>query len=194
MRMRLNLLKQAGSTLLEVMITLVIMVFGLLGIAGVQAEIHRLELESYQRSQAIVLLNNMADRMKANRSQAAKGVYAINGFVGIGSDVGGSGDDCSALTGVDQDKCEWSKLLKGAAEKSGENPIGAMSEARGCISAFSQKIAGYCQTGYQIDVVWLAVTPSVVSQNTCAGDQFAPEYGAYRRVISTRIATGASIC
>lgn len=190
MRMRIHMLRQKGATLLEVLITLIIMAFGLLGIAGIQAEIHRLELESYQRSQAIVLMNSMVDRMNLNRSEAISGAYATSEPLGVGS----AEQDCAGTSGAALDLCEWANLLRGAAEKSGTNPVGAMSEARGCITAFTQNNSGACQTGYQIDVIWLASTPSSGSSTTCGADLFDANYAAYRRAVSARVATGASAC
>ncbi|HEY0563491.1 MAG TPA: prepilin-type N-terminal cleavage/methylation domain-containing protein, partial [Methylophilus sp.] len=54
-----NVYKQQGSTLLEVLITIVILAIGLLGLAGLQSRLHVSEMESYQRAQALVLLNDM---------------------------------------------------------------------------------------------------------------------------------------
>ena len=41
-----------GSSLVEVMVTLVILAFGLLGVAGLQTKVGVAEMESYQRAQA----------------------------------------------------------------------------------------------------------------------------------------------
>ena len=46
--------RQRGVSLVEVLITLLILAFGLLGVAGLQAKMSLAEMESYQRSQAIL--------------------------------------------------------------------------------------------------------------------------------------------
>ena len=56
---------QGGATMIEVLITIVILAFGLLGLVGLQAKVQLAEVESYQRAQAVVLLNDMADRLNA---------------------------------------------------------------------------------------------------------------------------------
>ena len=50
---------------------MVIIAFGLLGMAGLQMRMQTSEMESYQRSQALLLLNDMANRIAANRNNAA---------------------------------------------------------------------------------------------------------------------------
>lgn len=57
--------QQGGITLIEVLVTIVILAFGLLGLAGLQSKLNLGLIESYQRGQAVVLLEDMAERMKA---------------------------------------------------------------------------------------------------------------------------------
>ncbi|MFH1603933.1 MAG: prepilin-type N-terminal cleavage/methylation domain-containing protein, partial [Pseudomonadota bacterium] len=40
---------QRGTTMLEVLVTIVILAFGMLGLAGMQSKIFTAEMESYQR-------------------------------------------------------------------------------------------------------------------------------------------------
>src|SRR5258705_2190672 len=65
-----------GFTMLEVLVAIVITVFGLLGLIGVQAIAHQAELESYQRAQALIMLNDIVERINANRGSAT--CYAIS--------------------------------------------------------------------------------------------------------------------
>jgi type II secretory pathway pseudopilin PulG len=51
---------QQGSSLLEVLITIVILAFGLLGLAAFQSKVQVAEVESYQRAQAILALADMS--------------------------------------------------------------------------------------------------------------------------------------
>src|SRR4026209_1446790 len=53
---------QSGFSLVEILVTLVIVMIGLLGLAGVQMRAHQAEMESYQRAQALVLVADMVDR------------------------------------------------------------------------------------------------------------------------------------
>ena len=64
---RLGLKKQKGSSLIEVLVTLVILMIGLLGLVGLLVQSQRSQVESYQRVQALVLLEDMASRINTNR-------------------------------------------------------------------------------------------------------------------------------
>ena len=61
---------QRGGLMIEVLITMVIAAFGLLGIAALQAKMQLAEMESYQRSHATILVRHIADRINANRKNA----------------------------------------------------------------------------------------------------------------------------
>lgn len=68
--------KSRGFTLIEVMVTLVILLFGLLGLAGLIIKGHRAVYESYQRYQALTLGNELAERLKANQAMVASSTIA----------------------------------------------------------------------------------------------------------------------
>lgn len=65
----------AGFTLLEVLIALVVLSLGLLGLAALQAATVDFNHKAYLRSQATSLAYDMADRMRANRQAALNGEY-----------------------------------------------------------------------------------------------------------------------
>jgi type IV pilus assembly protein PilV len=65
--------KNAGFTLIEVLIAMVVLAVGLLGLAGLQATSIKNNLSAYNRSQATLLAYDLADRMRAN--VAGKATY-----------------------------------------------------------------------------------------------------------------------
>ena len=67
---------QRGTSLVEVLVTMVILAIGLLALAGLQARLHVLQIESYQRAQALILLQDMTSRLVNNRYDAASYVTA----------------------------------------------------------------------------------------------------------------------
>jgi type IV pilus assembly protein PilV len=169
-------LAERGVTMLEVLITIVIVVFGLLGLAGLQARMQAAELESYQRTQALVLLQDMVDRITTNRKNAQQYVTA---GVGTGTAV----TDCSAMTGHQKDLCEWSNALLGASETVSGDPRGAMIGARGCIS---NPVAAPPRE-FVIAIAWQGLTPTTApAGSTCGQDEYGTN-DAHRRLVVTRV-------
>ena len=58
--------KNAGFTLIEVLIAMLVLAVSLLGLAGLQATSLRNNQSAYNRSQATQLAYDLADRMRAN--------------------------------------------------------------------------------------------------------------------------------
>ena len=65
---KLNLKCQRGTSLLEVLVSLVILSLGLLGYAGLQSVTVKNSHNAYLRTQATSLAYNVLDRMRANRT------------------------------------------------------------------------------------------------------------------------------
>src|SRR5947207_126816 len=82
--------RSAGFTMIEVLVSLVITVFGLLGLVGIQAFAHQAELESYQRAQALVLMNDMVERINSNRASAGCYNFSTIGISYVGTGYGGA--------------------------------------------------------------------------------------------------------
>lgn len=70
-------IKQSGSTLIEVLITVLVLSIGLLGMATLQFDAMKLNHDSFLRSQAVNLAYDMSDRIRVNRSGANAGDYSI---------------------------------------------------------------------------------------------------------------------
>jgi type IV pilus assembly protein PilV len=68
---------QCGFTLLEVLISIVILSIGLLGLAGLQASSLRANQSVLHSTHANHLAYDMLDRMRANRATALQGAYTI---------------------------------------------------------------------------------------------------------------------
>lgn len=174
--------RQQGSSLIEVLVTLVILMLGLLGLVGLMLQSQRSQVESYQRVQALVVLQDMVNRINANRKVAACYAFttAVNGspYLGSGSALAPA---CALGTAEQnaravQDMTEWNSLLLGSSEKSSTgDDVGAMLGARGCVSL----VAGV----YQVSVAWqgngkTAAPPGV----NCATDLYGDD--AQRRAVT----------
>ncbi len=177
--------RSRGVTMIEVLVSLLLLTVGLLGVAGLQARMQIAGIEAFQRAQAIVLLQDMVDRINANRTKAAD--YAT------GSNPLGTGNTgCSGTSVAAKDMCEWDTALKGATETkttgSATIRIGAMSEARGCITvpvaAMPREVV--------VAVVWQGIAATVVPTATDCGQDVADVYGdgRLRRAMIARIKIG----
>ena len=71
--------KQRGFTLLEILITVLIMSIGLLGLAGLQVTSLKNNHSSYQRTQVTLLAYDIVDRMRSNPTAIATGNYVAKG-------------------------------------------------------------------------------------------------------------------
>lgn len=182
-----------GVVLLEVMISIVILAVGLLGLAKLQASTRQIEMESYQRAQAVILLQDMVGRLSANNKAAA--CYALTDaasgapFLGYGGALPancGIGTIAQQTT-ANNDLNQWHQMLAGAAETDGDVQIGAMIGARGCI-AFDA-----ATNVYVVTVAWQGLFESSAPPGlTCAAGQYGSE--PRRRAVSAvvRIATLAT--
>jgi type IV pilus assembly protein PilV len=77
---------QRGVTLLEVLVSILVLSIGLLGYAGLQMISLKNNNSAYQRSQATLLTNDIVDRMRANMPNLASYSVAL-GSTGAYPDV-----------------------------------------------------------------------------------------------------------
>lgn len=174
--------------MVEVLVTMVIIAFGLLGMSGLQVRLQISEMESYQRSQALLLLNDMANRIAANRNNAATYVTTASSPLGVGMTC-----PTTTTTLVQSDLSEWCNTLQGVGETadSGATRLGAMIGGRGCIEQ-----AG---SDYLLTVAWQGMTPIAAppSSVACGANSYDAAVGSpcvndlCRRTVTTlvRIAT-----
>ena len=194
--MRRRPLRHSGFTMLEVLISLLIAVFGLLGLIGLQTQAHVSQFEAYQRAQALVLVNDMVDRIAFNRATDASGYVvgwrcyivstASDEYLGTANTVTPACID-TTITGdpktrADADLAAWHAMLQGTSEtvtSSGAN-VGGLLGARGCITRDAT-------TGViRVSVAWQGTAPTVASADSCASGLYGSN-DALRRVVFTEV-------
>jgi len=198
---------QTGFSLLEVIITMAILAVGLLGLAGLQARAINAEADSFSRSQAVMLANEMADRMNSNLTEVKTSTSAATGYnqqSGGGVKVAfgtGYNNDCITVanntpalqatccaaksTIAERDLCEWDLSLKGIGEAIGSSKVGGMSGARACV--FNTGTSGQ----FQIDVVWQGRDIGVVpADNSCGATAITTRRSGVSRVIRVAALAG----
>lgn len=176
-----------GFTLIEVLVALVIFLVGVLGIAGLVVRTLQQETESYQRVQSLILLQNMVDRVNANRQVASCYSNSSTGrTLGTGvTTIAACGTGTAAQRAqADEDIQQWDSLLKGAAEQKSDNSnVGAVIGARGCIT-----LVDASQNIYRITVAWQGLGSTVAPANSCGQNLYGNE--ALRRTVSAVVRIG----
>jgi type IV pilus assembly protein PilV len=136
---------QRGVSLIEVLIAMVILAVGLLGLVGLQGRLQVLQIESYQRAQALMLLQDMSSRIALNRNNAA--AYVTGAPLGEGMTC-----PTTNATRVQADVRDWCNALQGAAETMGGSNVGAMVGGRGCV----EDLGG---DQYLVTIAWQGMGP-----------------------------------
>ncbi len=190
------MLKRRGFTMIEVLVTLVILMFGLLGIAGLMARGQRAAFEAFQRQQALSLAGDMAERILGNRQQAGNYAAAAPLVTPVGNNYGLFYADllknnitncatavCTSLELQRYDVAMWEGQLLGYSENLavGGNRVGGILNANGCIVQLASTVAScpaapapvgnvFTRT-LRISVAWQGSedtgSPSVVANMTC---------------------------
>jgi len=96
----------SGMTLVEVLVSLIVISVGLLGVAALQITSLRSSQASFLRTQATALADDIIDRMRANRTVALSPTYGYN------IDFGQTITLSASSTRADHDRFEWKAALK----------------------------------------------------------------------------------
>jgi type IV pilus assembly protein PilV len=139
---------QRGALMIEVLVTIIIVVIGLLGLLQMQSRLQKTEVESYQRTQAMMLVNDMATRISTNRHVALD--YVTASPVGFNMDC----DTIGTSTLQETDSTQWCLALQGAAEEQAGSSVGAMVGGLGCVAP-----ADGTNKIFMVSVVWQGLTP-----------------------------------
>ena len=187
--------------MIEVLVTLLIILVGLLGIAALQMRAQVSELEAYQRAQALIIMADIIDRINTNRTTVSCFAITTNTTTGtpyIGAPGAGhvgtpsctlstanyNAQTVTSMTMIDSQLTGVAETLAGADIVN----VGAMTGARVCISYDPTTIInGIPGTGlYTIIVTWQGMADLAPPTNmNCAVGLYGTE--AKRRAVSTTV-------
>ncbi|KNZ32569.1 MAG: hypothetical protein AD742_10800 [Methylibium sp. NZG] len=92
--------RQRGASMIELLVSILIFAFGMLGLVGLQSRTLAYGQMSLYRSQATALTDDIMDRMRADRANAKSGRWDT-----------GLTDNAASITGTttiaDKDRKEW---------------------------------------------------------------------------------------
>jgi type IV pilus assembly protein PilV len=164
---------QRGTSLIEVLVTMVILAFGLLGAAGLQARLQLADMEAYQRAQALILVDDIANRIATNRAHAA--AYVTGAGNPLGTGMMACPTPSTTATLQQTDAAQWCNALLGVAEVTGAGNIGvgAMLGARGCVESLPS-------SEYLVTVAWQGLVPISAPPTSvaCGANQYNGAVGS----------------
>ncbi len=117
--MKISPITNSGFSLIEILVSLVVLSIGLMGLAGLQLASLKGSNDAHYRTQASLLIMDLADRMRANQQGVALGEYRTNFQGALNCNTAPTPncatDDCSEKQLADFDKvriaCGVKRLL-----------------------------------------------------------------------------------
>ncbi|MBF0435560.1 MAG: type IV pilus modification protein PilV [Magnetococcales bacterium] len=193
---------ELGFSLLEVLITMLIVSIGLLGLAALMARVHASELESYQRSQALILLSDISERLNVNRTTLSCFHFTTNltsgtPFIGTTGSGWALPTGCAASTSAYNTRADatlsaLNSQLQGLSETKSGSGTGGMIGARACISydattqltdSTGASIDG--SGAYTVTISWQGMTDTTAPTAVCANGLYGSE--SKRRAVSKTV-------
>lgn len=192
-----------GVSLIEVLVSLVILSLGMLAVVALQLVSKRNNADAGQRTIAAQLAYDIAERMRANASTATLPNYLLGATTTPAGALYDpdttapaactSGSPCTAAQTVTRDLWSWEQTLKGASETVDGESTGGLVTPLGCIEQITNDGGG--DGIYAITIVWRGSVqiPDSGASPDCGragepGNTAAPAlYGdddEYRRVLS----------
>ncbi len=170
--------KQRGVSLVEILVTLVLISIAVLGSAAMQVFSKRTNSQAVQRTTAAYLASDMFERMRSNRTALAS--YLPEVELGGGTQGTSPIIDCS-LDGANcttddlalYDLWEWEQQLDGAAEQANARGVGGMLEATACITGPGGGVGG----NYEVAIAWRGLEEHVNPIIHACGES-SGKYGA----------------
>ena len=136
-----NFTRHAGSSLLEVLVTMVILSIGLLGYAGIQVSSMRSTETGRMRSEVIALASDISDCLKTNQQQAIAGAYD-GSLSEKTSPPDCDSNACTSQQMRDQDLSGW------------YNRLSTLADGKGKITKTAITIDGVASTLMTISLCW----------------------------------------
>lgn len=172
-----------GFTLIEVLVTVLILAIGLLGLAGLQSRMLEGQFEAYQRAQAMLLAEDMASRIRSNATEARNGDYGGTTVLGL-QDQAGSCNYLAPVNSVANDLACWNQALRGVSVKDNALQLGSIIGARGCIDNVSG--GATTQKVVRVTVAWQGIAPTVAPAQSCGSGAYGAD-DRLRRAVSVDV-------
>lgn len=179
--------RQRGVSLLEVMITVIVVSVGLIGMAGLQVATKRAGFQASQRTLALTLANDMMQRITLNPGNLAAYATGANP-VGAGSIASAptkclgnaAAANCSGAQLVAWDLWEWEQRIDGTATL---NKDASNANAGGLVSPSGCVVINGAQVRVIINWRGLVATTDPANANTSCGTWAATDLPFRQQVV-----------
>lgn len=144
--------RQAGFTLIEILIAVIVLSIGLLGVATLQVTSKRGNFEAMQRAAATLYAEDLLERMRTNPTVLGSYVTSTGKTFTVGAEPPTPGTDCAAadcdadeIAAFDLD--QWWDLMAGTSE----GGAGGLTTPTACLSTAASAVSG---TEYTVAIAW----------------------------------------
>jgi type IV pilus assembly protein PilV len=172
---------QYGVGLIEVLVTVVVLAIGIIGLSMLHLRNQQAQVEAFQRTQALILAEDMAARILINHDAA--GCYSTGtGSIGEGTEQNAcSGFGTTETRAVaDNDFDSWYRALAGTTEQTdGGAQAGGLLSARGCVVHDDDLQV------FTVTVAWQGLSVEVAPSSTCGQGSYGDD--RYRRVLTRQV-------
>lgn len=130
--------REAGVTLIEVLIAVLVLAVGMIGTIALQGTAKRGNFEALQRTQAVLIAKDIAERIASNGQPGTfdsyAGTYSGN-MDAPGKSCLGSGTECTPAELASWDSYQFDQAILGASQQNNSaKNVGSMVDAVGCIT------------------------------------------------------------
>ncbi|OQW89100.1 MAG: type IV pilus modification protein PilV [Rhodoferax ferrireducens] len=165
--------KQLGATLIEALVSILVMSLGLLGIAGIQLNAIAYQKSSWSTQRVAETVNDFAERIRSNPTGASNGNYLYNtaNYAAV-----------KAATFTSND-CRTSGGYCSTAQIAADDITELVTKAQAILPGGAAQVAGNSSAGFVVTVMFFdkdfvdSSTPPVLqSSATCSGTTTGVEW------------------
>jgi type IV pilus assembly protein PilV len=164
--------------MMEVLVSLIVLSFGSLGVAGLQATSKRANHEAKQQLTATYLANDFLEKMRNNPSALAVYTSASIGGATLSSEptpTCTAAQPCNAAQLAAHDRWLWEQALDGVSVKQGTANAGGLVQPKACISRNGGQV--------QVVIAWYGTTKFSDTGTASGGVSTCGSAGEHRRQV-----------